>query len=72
MQSGPSWVSLGVSATNVYAYKVWSHRVKFIVSSNAWSAELANCEPADRAWLCANSVWVGVSQALYEVSYCSA
>ena len=40
---------------------------KFIVGSNSWSAELAKCERADRAWLCAKSLWVRVSHPLYEV-----
>ena len=67
MQDGLFWVSLGASTTNVYSYKVWLHIVRLVVSSSTGSAELAKCEPADRAWLCANSVWVGVSQALYKV-----
>jgi len=67
MQAGPAWVSDGYSTTNMYSYKVWPHKVKFIVSSNTWSAELAKCEAADRAWLCANSVWARVSHPLYEV-----
>ena len=56
MEAGPAWVSLGASTMNMYAYKVLLYKAKFIVSSNAWSAELAKCEAADRAWLCANSV----------------
>ena len=72
MQAGPAWVSLGSSSTNMYSYKVWPHKVKFIVSSNTWSAELAMGEAADRAWLCANSVWVRVSHPLYEVCFVNA
>ena len=67
VQAGPAWVSLGSSSTDVYSYKVWPHKVEFIVSSNTWSAELAKCETADRAWLCAKSVWVRVSHPLYKV-----
>ena len=72
MQGGLSWVCLGASITNMYSYKVWLHNVKFMVSRNTWSAELAKCEPADRAWLCANSVWVRALHPLYEVGYCRA
>ncbi len=74
MQGGPAWASLGSSTVNMYSYKVWPHKVKFIVSSNTWSAELAKCEKqkTNRAWLRANSVWVRVSHPLCEVSKCKA
>jgi len=67
MQAGAAWVSLGSSSTNMYSYKVWAHKVRFVVSSNTWTYELQQCAAADRDWLVANSVHVRVSTPLYEV-----
>jgi len=66
MQAGAAWVSLGSSSTNMYAYKIWAHKVRFIVSTNTWSHELTRCAAADRDWLVANCVHVRVSAPLFE------
>ena len=59
-------VSLGSSPTNNLLYNVWCHRVRMICASNSWTIELNACEPADRAWLQANSVLVSVAEPLWE------
>ena len=59
-------VSLGSSPTNNLLYNVWCHRVRMICASNSWTTELNACEPADRAWLQANSVLVYVAEPLWE------
>ena len=59
-------VSLGSSPTNNLLYNVWCHRVRMICASNSWTSELNACEPADRAWLQANSVVVAVAEPLWE------
>ena len=66
MQAGPAWVSLGSSSTNMHSYKIWAHKVRFIVSTNTWSHELTRCAAADRDWLVANCVHVRVSAPLFE------
>ena len=58
-------VRLGQSATNVNAYVVWFHRVKLIVATNVWAANLERCTQEDREWLTANSVYVLVESPLH-------
>ena len=59
-------VSLNHSRTNVYAYEVWLHRVRIVVTTNAWLEQVAAASPSEAQWLSANAVVVAVTEPLYE------
>ena len=65
-QSSVDLVRLGSSATNMYCYTVWMHRVKQVVCSNKWQQECQALTLADRSWIEANSVYVYVDQPLWQ------
>lgn len=65
-QASASWVVCGSSSTNMYAYKIWAHRVKLMVASNRWQEELARLPLADAQWLVQNSVYVRGSGPLWQ------
>ena len=64
-QASASYCVLGSSKTNCHAYEVWPHRVKFVVTSNRWKAELDSLAREDSSWLCDNSVYVYVGGPLW-------
>ena len=64
-QSSASFTRLASSKTNCHAYVVWAHRVKFVVTSNRWWAELQKLPYEDSQWLWQNSVYVYVDQPLW-------
>ena len=59
-------VSLGHSATNVFAYKVWLYGIKMILTSNRWHEDVAALQPSDQAWLHHNSIVLNCTEKLYE------
>jgi hypothetical protein len=65
-QAPPAPVQMGNSRTNCHGYSVWVHGVKLIVASNSWHLELQEVSDGDRRWLEENSVYVLVTQPLWE------
>ena len=65
-QASASMVTLGASATNMHSYKIWTHGLRLVVTSNRWSMELRTLPVDDHAWLVANSVHVIVNDVLFE------
>ena len=65
-QAPPAMVQLASSATNCFSYQICVHRVLLIVCSNGWQRELQDQVPEDREWLEANSVYVHVSEPLWQ------
>ena len=65
-QASASWVSLGASATNMHSYRIWTHGLRLVVTSNRWSMELRSLPVDDHAWLVSNSVHVIINEVLYE------
>lgn len=59
-------VSLGHSATNVFAYRVWLYGIKMIITSNRWYEDVAELQPSDQAWLHHNSIVINCTEKLYE------
>ena len=64
-QASPALVQLGASPTNCHIYKVYCHRVRFVLSSNTWESSLAELTPDDRSWVVGNSVYVRVDTPLW-------
>ena len=62
MQCPPAMVSLGTSATNAFAYRVWVHQKLFVVSTNTWFDDLEELTTSDREWLEKNAVVIHVTQ----------
>ena len=62
VQSSSSFVTLGSSSTNMFAYKVMVHKVKMIVASNRFRVELQDLNAADRAWIEDSMVHVDVQE----------
>ena len=58
-------VNLGASATNCFAYQVWVHRKRLVVTSNVWKSSLTALTTEDREWIERNSIYVYVSEPLY-------
>ena len=65
MQGQNSWVYLGGSATGIYGYRVYVHKVRFIICCNNWSAGLNALCDADRDWLALNCVHVYETEPLW-------
>ena len=53
-QAPAEWVQLGLSATNMYSYRQWVHRVKIVVCCNDWIAGLLLLSPSEREWIYEN------------------
>lgn len=58
--------SLGHSATNIHAYKVWLYVVKTVVTMNRWLEDVATLDPADQAWPEHNSIVAVCAEKLCE------
>ena len=65
-QAPADWVRLGQSPTNVHSYRVWIHRAKIVVSTNAWRALSRQLTVEDAEWISANSVVVPVLGELFD------
>ena len=65
MQCPPAMVSLGTSATNAFAYKVWVHQKLFVISTNTWFEDLEDLSSAYREWLEKNAVVLRVTEPLW-------
>ena len=65
-QAGVDMARLGQSSTNLVSYQVWFHRVKLVICSNGWEIQLRDLPPEDVAWLKKNSVYVKVTEPLFE------
>ena len=65
-QASAAYVTLGSSRTNCHAYTIWCHSVMFVIASNKWASQKAKLELEDAAWLDANSVYVAVTEPLWE------
>ena len=46
----------GGSGTNCYAYEKWFWRIKFIVASNRWEADVKKLPRLDQKWIRGNSI----------------
>ena len=66
VQAGVDMARLGQSATNQVSYQVWFHRVKLVICCNGWEAQMRDMTPEDVAWLKKNSVYVKVTEPLFE------
>ena len=64
-QASPALVQLGASPTNCHIYKVYCHRVRFVLSSNTWESSLAELTADDRSWVVGNSVYVRIDTPLW-------
>ena len=64
-QSAAGWVTMCSSATNMYSYAIWPHGLKFILTSNLWESQLKKCKIEDRRWIDANSVYIKVTEPLW-------
>lgn len=65
LQCGPDVCKLGTSPTMVHSYSVYTFRMKMIVATNTWAAELSKLPDVDRAWLEQNGVYVLVESPLW-------
>ena len=63
-QSHISGAVLGQTTTGCFSYRVWAWRRLLVVTTNNW--DTCNLEPADQAWLSANSHVVHVQEKLFE------
>ena len=54
-QAPAEWVQLGLSATNMYSYRQWVHRVKIVVCCNDWIAGLNSLSASEKKWIHDNS-----------------
>ena len=66
VQAGVDMARLGQSATNQVSYQVWFHRVKLVVCCNGWDEQVRKMPSEDAAWLKKNSVYVKVTEPLFE------
>ena len=64
-QCAPDHVSLGTSQTQCHAYRVCTHGVLFVVTSNVWKEELRGLPYGDAEWLMENSYVVDVTEPLW-------
>jgi len=64
-QSPNAAVTIGSSATNMYAYSVYVHSTMMVIASNVWRREITMLRPEDRSWLEANQVLIEVDQPLF-------
>ena len=65
-QYSASYVTMGSSRTNCHASTIWAHGVMFVIASNKWRRQLEALEVEDAAWLAANSVYVPVTEPLWQ------
>ena len=64
-QAGVAPVQLGASATGVYVYHVFLHRVRLVCCTNAWTSSVAALPQDQQDWLRENSVHVVVDRHLW-------
>lgn len=64
-QCPATMVTLGQSATGMYAYSVWLNDTVMIINSNKWSEELQKLKFSDAQWVMANQVLVTVKESLF-------
>ena len=57
-QANQYWQTLGQSACNNYAYRLWVYGIALILCANSWDTSSDKISPADREWLEANSIVV--------------
>jgi hypothetical protein len=63
-------VTMGDSATGMYAYEVMLNGIKMVVCSNTWSAELSKLRsPEDRDYIAQNFIYVDCNELMYELPY---
>ena len=58
MQACGDFIHLGCSATNIHSYKVYLHRVKIVVTSNAFWEEMQALSEDARSWIQSNFVYL--------------
>ena len=59
-------VHFGASFTNSHTYHLWVHRKRIVVTSNVWKSSLTALTTEDREWIERNSIYVYVSEPVYE------
>ena len=64
-QAAAAFVTMCSSQTNMYSYKVWPHRLKFIITSNRWARELDEVDQDDADWIQVNSIYIHVTTPLW-------
>jgi len=65
-QAGPLPVQLQTSMTNCFAYSIWLGGKKLCIAANDWMLEVSKLNEADRDWLGANSVYLAVTEPMWE------
>ena len=64
-QASVDRVCLGNSQTNVNMLSLWLWKIRMVVASNCWAADLQVAPTADSAWLASNSEPVYVHEPLW-------
>ena len=59
-------VHFGASFTHSHTYLLWVHRKRIVVTSNVWKSSLTALTTEDREWIERNSIYVYVSEPVYE------
>ena len=65
-QASVDRVCLGNSQTNVNMVSLWLWKIRMVIASNCWKADVAAASSADAGWLSHNSVNVYVHEPLWE------
>ena len=64
-QAGDAEISMGSSSTNLFAFKIWTHGLRLVVTTNRWSVEVGELPSVDAQWLRMNAVHVVIRRPLY-------
>jgi len=65
-QASVDRVCLGNSPTNLNMVSLWLWKIRMVIASNCWQADVAAASTADVGWLSQNSVNVYVHEPLWE------
>lgn len=65
-QAGPLPVQLQTSMTNCFAYSIWLGGKKLCIAANDWALEMRSLNDSDRDWLASNSVYLAVTEPMWE------
>lgn len=66
-QAGPMPVQMQTSTTNCHAYNAYVGGKMLVVCSNIWAEKMTRLSPADHEWIDRNSVYVHVTEPLWDV-----
>ena len=64
-QAQAAAVQVACSATNCFSYEVFVWRKKLVLASNTWNSSLSKLDPADQAWIQANSIVLEVDKPMW-------